>query len=147
MKSKRKQFKMLVKECLLEILSENLVEQIVAKKLNEINFSQNSTQNVNLMQQTLNENSNNDLPAKMQEYKSTLNKVHYGELKNNEPSVTMNELGLENNDPMKAIFEDTMRTTVKKQAQAASPNVAVSDGGIDISKIANPNWATIAGVS
>lgn len=137
----KKKLKSLVKECLFEILTENLIDDVITQKLNEMNL-QGPTNNLVSERKQVN-------GAQMQQFKSVLDKVSYGEERQQKvEKAVIGALDIKDNDPMKSIFEDTLRTTVQEQASAGKPGGGGGprDGGIDISKVANPNWKIMAGI-
>jgi hypothetical protein len=171
MKLKRTEFKELIKECLMEILSESFIDNLVKQRINEMRAIQQSASQPQYIpprpvpvkaatatQQQLRETLliNNaeqvDWAERQSRFKDIINNIKNPQKQSALPQSKPVERIVESNDTpagvMQSIFEDTARTTVKAQAAAESGNIvdANNEEGIDVLPMMTKDWGAIAGL-
>lgn len=172
---KRNELKALVKECMLEILSESFIKNAVATQVSESIIVKNvaaNTKQERIHEQQTHRNEkqhsapnkirdvidNDDMNERFGKYNQILNNMKQNQNKthNNNERVIIKErspadaLGIKDN-VMRSILEDTEKTTVREQASHGDKydGMSVDDlsPGVDISGIsAAKNWAKMAGL-
>lgn len=155
----KKQFKILVKECLLEILSENFINEAVTRsvthsikqQLSEVN-EVNKVNEANDVpkKKVIKEQDQFDIGQRMHQFNQTLSGIHQQKQQKsiiNETAAAVAQSIGAKPDIMSRIFEDTAKTTVVHQAQAVDPEAGRFTDDTPSAKInANKDWAKMAGL-